>query len=123
MVPTFMRHVSDFYDFATVVLKRHGGTFRFQGPWFTNTSFIATTDPMNVDHISNKNFGNYGKGSNFKEIFDFFGDGMINSDSDDWKQKRTMHHLILKGKSFKKMFHQTIQKKVEKCLLPFLKDV
>jgi cytochrome P450 len=78
---------------------------------------------MNVDHISNKNFGNYGKGSNFKEIFDFFGDGMINSDSDDWKQKRTMHHLILKGKSFKKMFHQTIQKKVENCLLPFLKNV
>ncbi|PNX71487.1 cytochrome p450 86b1-like protein [Trifolium pratense] len=123
MVPTFVRHVSDFNDFATLVLKRHGGTFRFQGPWFTNTSFIITADPINVDNISSKNFGNYGKGSNFQEIFDFFGDGIINSDSHDWKQKRTMYHLILKGKSFKKMLSQIIQKKVENCLLPFLKDV
>ncbi|CAJ2673320.1 unnamed protein product [Trifolium pratense] len=124
MVPTFVRHVSDFNDFATLVLKRHGGTFRFQGPWFTNTSFIITADPINVDNISSKNFGNYGKGSNFQEIFDFFGDGIINSDSHDWKQdQRTMYHLILKGKSFKKMLSQIIQKKVENCLLPFLEDV
>ncbi|AES76669.1 hypothetical protein MTR_6g084060 [Medicago truncatula] len=37
------------------ISKRHGGTFQFEVSWFTNTSFIATTDPINVNYIANKN--------------------------------------------------------------------
>jgi len=123
MVPTCLRHLSNFHDHATLILKHHGGTFLFEGPLFTNTSFIVTADPTNVDHITAKNFGNYGKGSKFQEIFDFFGGGIINSDSHDWKQKRTMYHSILKRKSFKNLFKQTVQKKLDGCLLPFIADV
>ncbi|MCI04668.1 cytochrome P450 86B1-like [Trifolium medium] len=34
-----------------------------------------------------------------------------------------MYHLIFKRKSFNKFFHQSVQKKVENCLLPFLDNV
>ncbi|KEH40811.1 alkane hydroxylase MAH1 [Medicago truncatula] len=123
MLPGILHHLSNFHDHTTLFLKHHGGTFRFEGAWFTNTSFIGTSDPMNVDHIASKNFGNYGRGSNFKEIFDFFGDGILNSSSHIWKQQRTMFHSFLKRKTFKNFFQQTMKKKVENCLLPFLNDV
>jgi len=82
--------------YATIVLKRHRGTFRIKGPWFTNTSFIGLADPMNVDYITKKNVGNYVKGSKFHDIFEVLGVSIFNSDSDDvWKQEKTMFHLIL----------------------------
>ncbi|RHN52785.1 putative cytochrome P450 [Medicago truncatula] len=121
MLLSVLRHLSNFNNHVTLVLKGHEGMFRFEGPWFTNTSFIATADPINVNHIASKNFGNYGRGSiNFQEIFEFFGGGIVNSDSHVWKEKRTMFHSILKRKSFKNLFQQTSQKKLEKFLLPFI---
>ncbi|AES60088.1 cytochrome P450 family 96 protein, putative [Medicago truncatula] len=36
---------------------------------------------------------------------------------------RIMFHLIIKKKSFKNFFQQTIQKRLENCLLPFLNHV
>ncbi|CAJ2637218.1 unnamed protein product [Trifolium pratense] len=123
MLPTVVHYVSDSHYITTLILKRHGGTFRFEGPWFTNTSFIGTSDPTNVDHVTNKNFGNYGKGSNFKEIIDVLGSSILSFDFHEWKQERTMYKLILKRKSFQNFFQQSVQKKVENCLLPFLNDV
>ncbi|CAK8570844.1 unnamed protein product [Lathyrus sativus] len=75
---------------------------------------------MNVHHITSKNFINYGKGSDFHEIFDVFGVGIFNLDSNEWKQERALLHSLLKSKSFE-IFHQNnIQKKLENCLLPLL---
>jgi len=123
MLPSLLCHLFKFHDYGTLVLKRHGGTFRFEGAWFTNTSFIITSDPLNVDHVAGKNFGNYGKGTNFQEIFDFFGGTILNCDSHVWKQKRTMFNLFLKRKTFKNFFQQIIEKKLDSCLVPFLNDV
>ena len=79
---------------------------------------------MNVQYITtSKNFSNYEKGSNFQEIFEVLEGSLLNSDSHEWKQERIMLHLILKKKSFKNFFQQTIQKKLENCLLPFLNHV
>ncbi|GAU41089.1 hypothetical protein TSUD_139920 [Trifolium subterraneum] len=123
MLPTILRCASDFHDFTTFVLKHHEGTFHFEGPWFTNTSFVGTSDPKNIDHVTNKNFSNYGKGSNFKEILDVLGGSILNSDFHEWKQERIVNQLIFKRKNFQNFFHQSVQKKVKNCLLPFLNDV
>jgi len=120
MLPSTLHNISNYYDYITLVLKHHGGTFRFEGPWFTNTSGILTSDPMNVHHIVSKNFGNYEKGSNFKETFETFGAGSLNSDSDEWKKERTMLHSFFKRKNFEIFLKRTIQKKLENFLLPFL---
>ncbi|XP_058760843.1 alkane hydroxylase MAH1-like [Vicia villosa] len=121
MLPSIWHNQSHIHDFVTSVLKHHGGTFLFKGPWFTNiANFILTSDPMNVHHITSKNFTNYGKGTDFHEIFEILGDGIVNSDSDEWKQERALLHPLLKNKSFMIFLQQTVQKKLENCLLPFL---
>ncbi|XP_004515481.3 alkane hydroxylase MAH1-like [Cicer arietinum] len=123
MLPGIAHNMSNFHDFLTSVMKQHRGTFQFKGPWFTNISdFIFTSDPMNVQHITSKNFNNYGKGSDFKESFEFFGDGIFNLDSNEWKTERKLLHSLLTRKSFKIFHQQNIQKKLENCLIPFLDD-
>ncbi|XP_058760838.1 alkane hydroxylase MAH1-like [Vicia villosa] len=121
MLPSLLLYLSNFHDVLTLGSKQYGSTFHFKGPWFTNmANIIITCDPMNVHHITSKNFSNYGKGSDFREIFDVFGVGIFNLDSNEWKQERTLLHSLVKRKSFE-IFHQNnIQKKLENCLLPFL---
>ena len=121
MLPSVLHNQSHIHDFVTLLLKHHGGTFHFKGPWFTNiANFTVTSDPMNVHHITSKNFINYGRGSDFPEIFEVLGVSLLNLDSNDWKQERTLLHSLLKRKSFKTSLQQNIQKKLENCLLPFL---
>ncbi|GAU25916.1 hypothetical protein TSUD_16540 [Trifolium subterraneum] len=122
MIPSVLHNLSNIHDFVTLGLKHHGGTSEFKGPWFTNiANFIITSDPMNVHHITSKNFTNYGKGSDFHEIFfEVLGLAISNLDSNEWKQERTLLHSLLKRKSFETSLQQNIQKKLENCLLPFL---
>ncbi|PNX88741.1 cytochrome p450 86b1-like protein, partial [Trifolium pratense] len=75
---------------------------------------------MNVHHITSKNFTNYGKGSDFHEIFEILGVGIFNLDSNEWKQERTLLHSIIKMKNIEILHQKIIQKKLENCLLPFL---
>ncbi|CAK8570848.1 unnamed protein product [Lathyrus sativus] len=83
-------------------------------------NIIFTCDPMNVQHITYKNFSNYGKGSDFHEFLEVFGVGILNLDFNEWKQERSLLHSLLKRKNFE-IFHQNnIQKKLENCLLPLL---
>ncbi|KAE9616445.1 putative alkane 1-monooxygenase [Lupinus albus] len=90
----FFCNLSNIYDFLTKVLKYHGGTFMIQGPWFTNIKFVITSDPTNVQHITGKNFSNYGK----EDIL----------------------HSLFKNNTFESFHHQIIQKKLETSLIPFL---
>ncbi|XP_058760853.1 alkane hydroxylase MAH1-like [Vicia villosa] len=121
MLPSVLHNQSHIHDFATLVVKHHGGTFHFKGPWFTNiATFILTSDPMNVHHITSKNFINYGKGSDFHDIFENVGVGIFNLDFNEWKQERTLLHSLLKTKSFEISLQQIIQQKLENWLLPFL---
>jgi len=121
MLPFVLHNQSNLHDYVTLGLKLCGGTFHFKGPWFTNiANFILTSDHLNVHHITSKNFSNYGKGTDFHEIFDVFGVGIFNLDFEEWKQERTLLHSLFKGKSLEISFQQNIQKKLENCLLPFL---
>jgi cytochrome P450 len=121
MLPSVLYNQSDIHDFATLLLNHYGGTFHFKGPWFTNiANFTLTSDPMNVHHITSKNFTNYGKGFDFHEIFEVLGLGIFNLDYNEWKQERALLHSMLKRNSFKTFLDQNIQKKIENCLLPFL---
>ena len=124
MLPSILQNISNIHDFVTIGSKHYGGTFHFKGPWFTNiANFTLTCDPMNVHHITSKNFSNYGKGSDFPEICDVLGVSIVNLDSNEWKQERTILHSLLKGKTFETSLRQNIQKKLESCLLPFLDHV
>ena len=84
MLPGLLQNASNVHEYFTWLLKQNGGTFKFKGPWFTNMTFMVTSDPRNIHHMLRKNFSNYTKGQKFQEIFDVLGDGIFNSDSDSW---------------------------------------
>ncbi|MED6207522.1 hypothetical protein PIB30_036583 [Stylosanthes scabra] len=88
------------------------------GPWFTKMNYMVTSDPMNVHHIMSKNFDNYVKGPEFREIFHAFGDGIVAADFETWKYIRTLQHFLFRRKSFEKMTEETIRKKVQNGLIP-----
>ncbi|KAI9120393.1 hypothetical protein K1719_007426 [Acacia pycnantha] len=123
MLPPILKNLWQIHDFATQILQRNGGTGNFLGPWFTGMDYLATCDPMNVHHILSKNFPNYIKGLEFREIFEPFGDAILTTDSDAWKYHRTLFHSLFKTKSFAMLLEKNVRKKVEKSLFPVLDHV
>ena len=123
MLPEVLYHLRESHDFATVLLKRQGGTGEFRGPWFTNMDYLVTSDPMNVHHAMSKNFGNYIKGPVFREIFEAFGDGIFTADSESWKSNRALLHSLFKNKNFELFLEKTIRKKLKNSLFPVLDHV
>nr|GLL38249.1 alkane hydroxylase MAH1-like [Ipomoea trifida] len=117
MMPALLKNVHQLHEMATAVLKHSGGTFEFKGPaGFPNLSMLGTCDPANIDHVLTKNFSNYHKGPEFRKIFDIFGDGVINADSQLWKIHRKTILSVLNHAQFYTM----LETNVEKGLLPVL---
>ncbi|GAU45814.1 hypothetical protein TSUD_115020 [Trifolium subterraneum] len=93
------------------------------GPWFTKMNYLVTSDPINVHHIMSKCFANYVKGHEFHEIFESFGDGIFNADSETWKYNRSLFHSIFKLRDFELFQEKVIRNKLERSLIPILDHV
>ncbi|MED6207515.1 hypothetical protein PIB30_036576 [Stylosanthes scabra] len=120
MLPQVLCNLSQLHDFVTDVLREKGGTGEFMGPWFTKLNYMITIDPINVHHIFSKNFDNYVKGPEFREMFYPFGDGFINVDSEKWKHQRTLLHSLFREKSFEVRVEMITQNLIQNSLLPIL---
>ncbi|KAF8411567.1 hypothetical protein HHK36_004122 [Tetracentron sinense] len=123
MLPGLLLNIHSIHDLCTQVLERSGFTFEFKGPWFANMDMVSTSDPANVHYIMSTNFSNFPKGSRFKKIFDVFGDGIFNSDSDLWKTQRKTAHALINHQRFHRFFVKTTAVKLEKGLIPVLEHV
>ncbi|KAG8651629.1 hypothetical protein MANES_06G006400v8 [Manihot esculenta] len=124
MIPTLICHFSHVHDLATYVLQKSRGTFFFKGPWFSGMEFLLVGDPMNVHYILTKNFSNYHKGPEFKQIFEPLGDGIFNADSNNWSfQRRIFHSLLHKNKKFELAAEVTLKQKILQGLFPLLENV
>ncbi|MED6136009.1 hypothetical protein PIB30_051986 [Stylosanthes scabra] len=123
MIPAILFNVSNIHEYLTTALKHYGGTFKVRGPLFTNLNFFLTSDPMNVHHVTSKNFVNYGKGSEFHEIFEILGDGIFNSDSHKWKYQRNLLQSLFKQNIFENFVRKVTHKKLQGYLLPLLNEV
>ena len=123
MLPHVLCNLWHAHDYSTQVLKQHGGTGEFSGPWFTSMNYLLTCDPLNVHHMLSKSFHNYVKGPEFRDIFQAFGDGIFTADAEAWKYSRDLFHSLFKHKSFEVFLEKTIQKKVQNSLLPILNHV
>ncbi|XP_027923040.1 alkane hydroxylase MAH1-like [Vigna unguiculata] len=118
MLPTVLFNLWRLHDFFTEGLIKHGGSGDLKGPWFTNMNYFVTCDSRNVQHMLCKNFDNYVKGHDFREIFEPFGDGFIAADYETWKYIRTLLHSLMNQPRFKAFIDQTVQKKILTSLLP-----
>ncbi|KAG2383843.1 Alkane hydroxylase [Vigna angularis] len=83
-------------------------------------NYLVTCDSLKVQHMLCKNFDNYVKGHDFRDIFEQFGDGFVTADSETWKYIRNLLHSLIKQRRFEVFVHQTVQKKVYTSLLPIL---
>ncbi|XP_050217633.1 alkane hydroxylase MAH1-like [Mercurialis annua] len=121
MLPSLLANAHRFHDWSMQILERSNGTYHFKGPWFINMDMIGTVDPANVKHMMSTNSSNYPKGSEFKEIFgDIFGDGLFNSDFDQWKNQRKVAVALINRQRFQKFLFHTINVTVENALIPVL---
>ncbi|KAH9742489.1 cytochrome P450 family 96 subfamily A polypeptide 1 [Citrus sinensis] len=120
MLSTLVLNAHQLHEFATRVLQKSRGTLEFKGPWFAKMDFIITSDPMNVQYISSKNFSNYPKGPDLRMILEPFGDGVFAADGNLWKMQRKMIHSVMKHNKFESALEKTIYQKLENGLIPVL---
>lgn len=92
----------------------------FKGPGSFGAKILITCDPANANHIHNLHLKNYPKGTDFLEIFDILGGGILTSDGESWKTQRKMAFSVVMGQQFQSFLSSSSQKKIETALIPLL---
>ncbi|MCD9559411.1 hypothetical protein HAX54_017340 [Datura stramonium] len=122
MLPGLIRNAHRVHEFVTAFLGEAGGTFEFQGPFFANFDMLITSDPANIHHILSKNFSNYPKGLEFREIFDILGNGIFNVDYELWEIQRKTTMSLMTHPKFQTLLERSMWDTIENGLLPVLDD-
>ncbi|CAM0884908.1 unnamed protein product [Alopecurus aequalis] len=123
MLPFVLRNSRHIHDKVADFLTESGCNFMFVGPWFLNMNIFLTCDPATANHCLNTHFSNYPKGSEFAEMFDFLGDGILASDFGSWESQRHMVVHILGSRAFRSFSMSTITRKAGTTLLPYLDNM
>ena len=108
------------YDYGVEILEISDLTFLFKGPRFFGMDMLFTVDPANIHHIMSSNFSNYIKGSDFQDVFDVFGDGIITTDSELWKNLRKSYQAMVHHQEFQRFSMSTMISKLKDGLVPLL---
>jgi cytochrome P450 len=120
MLPFLVSSLHYIHDRVVDLLHEAGCTFMVFGPWFLNMNFLITCDPATVNHCFNTHFKNYPKGSEFAEMFDILGDGLLVADSESWEYQRRVAMAIFAARTFRSFAVSTIARKAGNVLLPYL---
>ncbi|KAK8653463.1 hypothetical protein V6N13_127461 [Hibiscus sabdariffa] len=123
MMPELLLNIHRIHEWCADTLETCKGTFVFEGPWFAKMSMVMTCDPANIHYVMSSNFSNFGKGPEYKKIFDILGDGIFNADTDVWKNQRLVAHGFIKHQRFHKYLLRTTRAKVENGLIPIIDHV
>lgn len=86
MLPMIFLHFHCIHEKYTKILELSKGTILIKGAWFANIDMLTTSNPDNVHHVLSTNFSNYPKGPKFRRIFNILGNGLFNSDFDEWRK-------------------------------------
>ncbi|KAL6848048.1 hypothetical protein ACP4OV_022176 [Aristida adscensionis] len=120
MLPFLVCNLHYIHDKVADFLRESGCTFMILGPWFLNMNFLVTCDPATVNQCFNTHFKNYPKGSEFAEMFDVLGDGLLVADSKSWEYQRRLAMTIFATRAFRSFAMSTIARKAGNVLLPYL---
>ncbi|XP_023635375.1 alkane hydroxylase MAH1 isoform X1 [Capsella rubella] len=102
MLPALHMALHRIYDYSVKILEISNMTFPFKGPRFAGMDMLITVDPANIHHIMTSNFSNYIKGPAFQDVFDVFGDGIITTDSELWKNLRKSYQAMIHRQEFQR---------------------
>ncbi|XP_012459693.1 alkane hydroxylase MAH1 [Gossypium raimondii] len=120
MIPTLLLNIHRPHDKVAQVLRRSNGTFFYRGLWFTNTSFLGTSDPENVRYILSSNSSVYLKGPEWLKQFDIFGEALFNSDGEAWKCHRRVFHAFLNHPQYRQSLSKVLHQRIEEALVKVL---
>ncbi|EOA26948.1 hypothetical protein CARUB_v10023041mg [Capsella rubella] len=120
MLPGVLIMLHRINDYVAEVLEVSSLTFVFKGPWFSGMNMLITADPANIQHVFSSNFSNYDKGPEFKEMFDFLGNGIFTADSKLWEDMRKSSLVVLSHQGFQSFSLRTITRKIKYGVVPVL---
>ncbi|EPS67771.1 hypothetical protein M569_06997, partial [Genlisea aurea] len=121
MMPKLAMNAGRVHEICTEVLAgSRRETFWFKGPWFSGMEILGTSNAANVHYVMSANFGNFPKGAKFKEMFDVFGDGIFNSDSDSWQRQRKTARALINHRGFQGFVSEITRRKIETGLIPVM---
>ncbi|CAN7068185.1 unnamed protein product [Brassica oleracea var. botrytis] len=120
MLPGLLVELHRIYDFTVELLESTDLTFLFKGPWFSGMDMLLTVDPANIHYMLSSNFYNYTKGAEFKEVFDAFGDSILTTESEAWKNLRKASQVMINHHGFQKLSVSTTMSKLKEGLVPLL---
>ncbi|KAL1208059.1 Alkane hydroxylase MAH1 [Cardamine amara subsp. amara] len=123
MTPGLFLVLHRIYDIAVEVLEINDLTYPFKGPWFAGMDMLVTVDPANIHYLLNSNSSNFIKGSDFKEVFDAFGEAILTADSLKWKDIRKASHVMISHQGFQKLSMSTMRSKLKDGLVPVFNHV
>ncbi|XP_022749173.1 alkane hydroxylase MAH1-like [Durio zibethinus] len=123
MIPTLLLNLHRSHEIVAEVLKKSNGTFLYKGIWFSNSSFLLTSDPENVRYLLCTNSSTYLKGSEWLNQFDIFGEALFNSDGEAWKRHRKAFHAFLNHQQFRQSLSKMVQDHIEQGLVKVLECV
>jgi len=87
------------FEQLTYYFSKYGNVYRMYIPFcnkFGINRWIFVNDPETIKYIMKDNFDNYPKGEESHQIFkDFLGNGIFNSDGENWKfHRKTASHMF-----------------------------
>ncbi|KAJ3117412.1 hypothetical protein HDU96_006793 [Phlyctochytrium bullatum] len=87
------------------VSQKLGLTWAYTLPTFDGRQNAMTVDPVVLEYIMKTNFNNYIKGPRFISLLHpLLGDGIFNSDGEQWRWQRKVSTLIFTGRNFRNVF-------------------
>ncbi|KAL8123998.1 alkane hydroxylase MAH1-like [Apium graveolens] len=84
---------------------------------------LFTTDLANIRSILYDKYEIYQKGSDFKVIFDVFGDGIFNAEGHSWRNQRRHAQVLLNYHQFRNYSTKTSKEKIENGLIIIMDHV
>nr|KJB47428.1 hypothetical protein B456_008G026000 [Gossypium raimondii] len=123
MIPTLLLNIHRPDGKVAQILRRSNGTFFYRGLWFTNTSFLATSDPENVHYILSSNSSVYLKGSEWLKHFDIFGEALFNSDGEASKRHGKAFHAFFNHPQIRQSLSKVLHQRIEEALVEVLEYV
>ncbi|KAG7536433.1 Cytochrome P450 superfamily [Arabidopsis suecica] len=123
MIPGLFLVLHRIYDFTVEFLESTELTFSFKGPWFAGLDMLVTADPANIHYLVNSNFSNFVKGSDFKEVFDAFEEGLFAKDSLEWKDLNKATQVMINHQGFQRLSMSTTRSKIKDGLVPLFNHI
>ncbi|XP_004249316.1 alkane hydroxylase MAH1 [Solanum lycopersicum] len=120
MLPGLVHNAHRIHSFFTDILLETTSNFEFRGPIFANMDMLFTSDPANIHHILSRNFSNYPKGPEFREIFDILGNGIFNVDSELWEIHRKTTMSLMNHSKFQTLLQRNVWDTIDKGIVPTL---